>query len=264
MASGGRPSTLAWAWALAACLHLSGVSAQMGVSIFAEPSCAGLASADQRVCCPSTCGECGGLQCASMPGGARECCVEQLLATSQQCGPLDTGPCILPVPIPPGKQRCNQATPDDLPYADCKDGCGSDGEEGGAAGASCDMCKCKTCAACRAPPPPPPPLPPPEYVRRLPMDAPDSYGCAFQVTLEKVWARGFTVEMRLNSWPVGQQVLVDYGVVPVQIIRAWGASSRPLPGTNAVLFTLGIDTDEQGGFGFNALTRDGMAGPMPT
>lgn len=94
------------------------------------------------------------------------------------------------------------------------------------------------------------------------MGQPDALGCAFEVTLDKAWARGFAVEIRVNRWTPGQQILVDYGDVKVVINRMWAATARQLPGENAYIFTLGPHTDERNGFGFNGLTS--VLGPMPT
>jgi len=219
----------------------------LGNSIFAEPSCSGLPSSNLKACCPASCGKCGGSTCDSAPGGALQCCVELVLESSRSCGPRDTGPCILPIAIPPGKRRCDSGLQNDKPYEDCEDFCTAELAADGAAPSSCERCKCKACTVCLAPPPPPPPSPPPDFFGRTPMGEPDAQGCAFEVTLDRAWARGFAVEIRLNRWVPGQQVLVDYGAAPVSINRMWSSTVRQLAPTNAFIFTLGPHPDERGG-----------------
>jgi hypothetical protein len=138
-------------------------------------SCAGIASADQRVCCPASCGVCGGPDCLSSPGGA--CCTDKLLGSAPPCGPKDTGPCVLPVPIPAGKKRCTPALEHDLHYEACEPSCAVTAATPGKMPASCAQCQCKACPSC-VPPRPPPPAP--DYYTRFTTE-PDALGCSFEV-----------------------------------------------------------------------------------
>merc|ERR1719224_327348 len=44
------------------------------------------------VCCPASCGTCGGKQCASRPGGKSACCADIIQASNKECG---SPPCAL-------------------------------------------------------------------------------------------------------------------------------------------------------------------------
>lgn len=49
------------------------------------------------LCCPKTCGDCGGDGCSSRPGGAESCCTSDIIAQNKDCG-SNPPPCIIPVP----------------------------------------------------------------------------------------------------------------------------------------------------------------------
>lgn len=249
---------------LALCV-LSSTAAERALLSHMGSSCNALTSVDQRVCCPGVCGTCGGNECESRPGGAHFCCVDKLLESAPPCGPMDTGPCVLPKPIPSGKKRCNSGFQDDLAYEECDSSCVELLQAEPVIGGSsrkrprgCERCMCKTCPVCM---PSPPPSPPPNYFTRFSTE-PDDLGCRFEVTIDKAWSHGFSAHVRPSQWVPGQRVLLDYGPVQVEIGRAWGANVMRVPKSNAYIFTLSGRQDEKGGFAFNGGTN--VVGPVPT
>lgn len=47
------------------------------------------------VCCPLTCGRCGGVGCSDLPGGELECCTSVVMETGELCSVAETAPCII-------------------------------------------------------------------------------------------------------------------------------------------------------------------------
>jgi hypothetical protein len=77
------------------------------------PSCPANSRMDstETVCCPATCGACGGEGCAERPGGADSCCTEAI-AQQPTCARKGAAPCSLsgpvaaaPVPVAPRQNR---------------------------------------------------------------------------------------------------------------------------------------------------------------
>ena len=66
----------------------------------ADPSCeTGLISGN--ACCVQSCGQCGGIGCGKLPGGAANCCADKIEQGSRHCDEYDP-PCdLLPSPNPP-------------------------------------------------------------------------------------------------------------------------------------------------------------------
>ncbi len=58
------------------------------------PDCAGIASADGAVCCPLSCGTCGGDGCGARPGGGADCCTGPILSSGAMCTEVEA-PCVL-------------------------------------------------------------------------------------------------------------------------------------------------------------------------
>jgi len=48
---------------------------------------------DQEVCCHADCGTCGGAGCNGLPGGAKACCVAQILTKQPFCSATQAAPC---------------------------------------------------------------------------------------------------------------------------------------------------------------------------
>ncbi|CAN0257907.1 unnamed protein product, partial [Hapterophycus canaliculatus] len=48
-----------------------------------------------NACCSLSCGQCGGPQCGSAPGGNTECCVNGVLAAQPDCSVSGAAPCII-------------------------------------------------------------------------------------------------------------------------------------------------------------------------
>lgn len=48
----------------------------------------------KSVCCPGTCGKCGGTGCNNLPGGAKECCERDILASGTRCSSRIIDTCI--------------------------------------------------------------------------------------------------------------------------------------------------------------------------
>ena len=47
------------------------------------------------VCCPESCGTCGGIGCSSRPGGASECCTSYTKSLGPKCGDSGAAPCLM-------------------------------------------------------------------------------------------------------------------------------------------------------------------------
>ncbi|CAN0410370.1 unnamed protein product, partial [Ascophyllum nodosum] len=47
------------------------------------------------VCCPESCGTCGGVGCSSRPGGAYECCTSDIKSLGLKCGDTGAAPCLM-------------------------------------------------------------------------------------------------------------------------------------------------------------------------
>eukprot|EP00750_Incisomonas_marina_P007110 INCI14767.2.p1 GENE.INCI14767.2~~INCI14767.2.p1 ORF type:complete len:230 (+),score=44.66 INCI14767.2:179-868(+) len=78
--------------------------AKVAAPVFTDPNCtSGMLSADKTVCCPKSCGECGGGSCNTRPGGKENCCELEIKATGKACSQNDA-PCVVvnaPAPAPP-------------------------------------------------------------------------------------------------------------------------------------------------------------------
>jgi len=82
-------------------------------------------------CCPSTCGECGGLGCDMRPGGGSQCCGSSMKVTcSSAAGPP---PCRYPLGWTPPPVRCTAGIADSTGSFCCPKACGQCG------GLGCDM-----------------------------------------------------------------------------------------------------------------------------
>lgn len=68
-------------------------SAPVAPSVW-EPACGGLLSADSAVCCPASCGSCGGQGCGQRPGGAEACCRKTILRSKMLCS-AKQAPCVM-------------------------------------------------------------------------------------------------------------------------------------------------------------------------
>ena len=53
---------------------------------------------DGVVCCDKTCGQCGGDNCASLPGGAEHCCLAIIESMAVPCSSYTDTACLLPPP----------------------------------------------------------------------------------------------------------------------------------------------------------------------
>lgn len=61
----------------------------------ADPACVtGITDSDDLVCCPESCGACGGPGCSQRPGGANACCVGRISQKNVSCA-VATAPCVL-------------------------------------------------------------------------------------------------------------------------------------------------------------------------
>ena len=49
----------------------------------------------EDVCCPESCGTCGGVGCSSRPGGAYECCTSDIKSLGLKCGDTGAAPCLM-------------------------------------------------------------------------------------------------------------------------------------------------------------------------
>ena len=59
----------------------------------AEELCAGgILNGD--VCCPASCGQCGGTGCGGLPGGADECCTSRIRESNRSCAHFEP-PCVM-------------------------------------------------------------------------------------------------------------------------------------------------------------------------
>lgn len=59
--------------------------------------CDGLLSPLGQYCCPTGCGECGGVGCSSRPLGAENCCTTKIKASGDMCAVTQAAPCRIPV-----------------------------------------------------------------------------------------------------------------------------------------------------------------------
>eukprot|EP00903_Cladosiphon_okamuranus_P016927 g15603.t1 len=65
--------------------------------------CDGILSPGGQYCCPTGCGECGGVGCSDRPGGEDSCCTSKIKASGDMCAVTGRAPCRIPedeVPIP--------------------------------------------------------------------------------------------------------------------------------------------------------------------
>ena len=51
---------------------------------------------DGSVCCPSSCGQCGGAGCGDFPGGATQCCYSVITLSGVICQTSSDTACIVP------------------------------------------------------------------------------------------------------------------------------------------------------------------------
>lgn len=59
-----------------------------------DPTCEHGIQGPQGVCCPETCGECGGVGCGTRPGGAHDCCGGMILGAGRSCS-TNAPPCVV-------------------------------------------------------------------------------------------------------------------------------------------------------------------------
>ncbi len=52
-------------------------------------------NAKDMICCPTSCGECGGSGCSSRPGGAESCCESGMKDSDRYCDEIGEAPCII-------------------------------------------------------------------------------------------------------------------------------------------------------------------------
>ena len=55
----------------------------------------GLLSTHSTVCCPASCGICGGTGCATLPGGRASCCPATIRATARSCATPTDSSCVI-------------------------------------------------------------------------------------------------------------------------------------------------------------------------
>ena len=58
----------------------------------------GFLAHDSVVCCDKTCGQCGGDNCANLPGGAEHCCLAVITSMAIPCSSYTDTACLLPPP----------------------------------------------------------------------------------------------------------------------------------------------------------------------
>lgn len=78
-----------------------------------DPFCSnGIVGSNLRgtVCCPKSCGTCGGPMCATFPGGRMSCCIYYVLKYAKSCA-TTTAPCVAPVSPVPSKSPLPVADP---------------------------------------------------------------------------------------------------------------------------------------------------------
>ena len=61
----------------------------------------GILSGPGGVCCPTTCGACGGAACGDKPGGRENCCSAAIKTTNVLCTTPTQTTCVMPPPAPP-------------------------------------------------------------------------------------------------------------------------------------------------------------------
>lgn len=70
-----------------------GLDHRAAVESAPDPTCSTGIKAD-GVCCPRSCGSCGGHGCGSLPGGAAACCAGGIIASGRVCS-SDPPPCAM-------------------------------------------------------------------------------------------------------------------------------------------------------------------------
>jgi hypothetical protein len=76
-----------------ASLQLTSFATALAGAAAPDPNCtSGVASAG--LCCAKECGVCGGHGCGARPGGASECCSNQIEASGRKCS-VDPPPCVM-------------------------------------------------------------------------------------------------------------------------------------------------------------------------
>ncbi|KAG5180976.1 hypothetical protein JKP88DRAFT_263717 [Tribonema minus] len=76
----------------------------------------GIASADGLLCCPHSCGTCGGSGCdARFPGSEDSCCAANIIAANNACG---TAPCVIAAAEQLHTQQASALTNEERPVAD--------------------------------------------------------------------------------------------------------------------------------------------------
>ena len=74
-------------------------AAEVAAARLASTWCAsGWLAHDGVVCCDKTCGQCGGDNCASLPGGAEHCCLAIIESMAIPCSSYTDTACLLPPP----------------------------------------------------------------------------------------------------------------------------------------------------------------------
>ena len=74
-------------------------AAEVAAARAASTWCAsGVLAHDGVVCCDRTCGQCGGDNCANLPGGAEHCCLAIITSMAVPCSSYTDTACLLPPP----------------------------------------------------------------------------------------------------------------------------------------------------------------------
>lgn len=84
------------------CFDKNGLSAKKTTTVAStqtlctdpDPTCEHGLVGKGGICCPETCGHCGGLGCGTRPGGASQCCGGQIVHADQSCD-TNPAPCVI-------------------------------------------------------------------------------------------------------------------------------------------------------------------------
>ena len=100
---GGHDST--WSPSQTGHIYFDNISVIKGKHVRTQPGSLGLAGIatdptceygikNQNICCPLSCGECGGAGCGQRPGGQGSCCTSGVLETAKLCS-SSVAPCVI-------------------------------------------------------------------------------------------------------------------------------------------------------------------------
>ena len=79
----------------------------------------GILSGPGGVCCPTTCGACGGAACGDKPGGRENCCAAAIKTTNVLCTTPTQTTCVMPPPAMTTKVRLNVGASSAEPQYHC-------------------------------------------------------------------------------------------------------------------------------------------------